>query len=381
MAGAWPGVIEAHRNRLSCVTTDTPVVTLLEGGTPLIPAPRLARRLGDHVDLYLKHEGLNPTASFKDRGMTVAVSKALERGATAGICASTGNTSASAAAYCARAGIQCAVIIPGGKIAQGKLAQVLRHGAKVFAVQGNFDAALRMVRAICSRTQVALLNSLNPDRIEGQKTAAFEVCDSLGRAPDYHALPVGNAGNITSYWKGYREYHASGQIAALPVMLGFQAAGAAPIVEDRIVENPETVATAIRIGNPARREEATRARDESGGLIQSVTDEEILAAYQLLASTEGIFAEPASAATVAGLCKLAAAGFFESSCGRRGRTVVVGVLTGHGLKDPETALRVDGGVIDVPDSVDAVLEFLQLPERPTTGAAARAEDHCDSKTN
>lgn len=373
MAEPWPGVIEAYRERLTCLAPNTPAVTLLEGGTPLLPAPRLAQHLGSHIELYLKCEGLNPTASFKDRGMTVALSAAVGLGATAGICASTGNTSASAAAYCARAGMQCAVIIPGGKIAQGKLAQAVRHGATVLAVQGNFDAALKLVREIAAKYEVALLNSLNPDRIEGQKTAAFEICDVLGRAPDFHALPVGNAGNITSYWRGYREYHAAGVIERLPVVLGFQAAGAAPLVEDRVFEAPETVATAIRIGNPARRDEAKQASAESGGCFASVTDEEILEAYQLLADTEGLFVEPASAATIAGLRRLAAAGYFESARPAAGRAVVVGVLTGHGLKDPDTALASPGQVVALPGSVDAVLEHVELTPRSSplsTGLAS-----------
>lgn len=365
MAGLWPGVIATYRHRLPRLPENAPVVTLLEGGTPLIPAPRLARHLGPHVDLYLKHEGLNPTSSFKDRGMTVALSAALGRGATAGICASTGNTAASAAAYCARAGVDCIVLIPEGKIAQGKLAQVLRHGARVFAVQGNFDAGLRIVRTLVERYQVALLNSLNEDRIEGQKTAAFEVCDALGRAPDFHALPVGNAGNITAYWRGYREYHAAGVTDSLPVLLGFQAAGAAPLVHGHPIEDPETVATAIRIGSPARWEEATRAAKESGGLFAAVTDEEILAAYQLLARTEGVFAEPASAATVAGLLKLASDGYFAARRAGRRRLTIVGVLTGHGLKDPATALQTGARPLEVPATVEAVTAHLDLQPRAT----------------
>jgi len=373
VAGMWPGVIATYRDRLPRLPEGAPVITLLEGGTPLIPAPRLAQRLGPDIDLYLKHEGLNPTCSFKDRGMTVALSAALARGATAGICASTGNTAASAAAYCARAGVDCIVLIPEGKIAQGKLAQVLRHGARVFAVQGNFDAGLQVVRTLVARYQVALLNSLNEDRIEGQKTAAFEVCDALGRAPDFHALPVGNAGNITAYWRGYREYRAAGVTDSLPVLLGFQAAGAAPMIHGHPIEEPETVATAIRIGNPARRDEAARAAKESGGLFAAVTDDEILAAYQVLAQTEGLFAEPASAATIAGLLKLAKDGYFAARRARGQRLTIVGVLTGHGLKDPAAALQTKARPLEVPATVEAVAAHLDLRPRPTEPTEQPAE--------
>jgi threonine synthase len=326
----WSGIIDRYRDRLP-VTESTPVITLREGNTPLIPAPRLAEWINPFLTLYLKFEGLNPTGSFKDRGMTLAVSKAAEEGKRLVMCASTGNTSASAAAYAARAGLKCAVLIPEGKIALGKLAQAAAHGAKVISIEGNFDQALTLVREISADEGIALVNSINPFRLEGQKTAAFEIVDTLGSAPDFHALPVGNAGNITAYWKGYTEYVDSGVSRRAPRMLGFQAAGAAPIVRGEPVLNPETVATAIRIGNPANWAEACVARDDSEGLIESVTDSEILEAYRKVASLEGIFAEPASGAAIAGLRKLASRGFFSEPA------VVVATLTGHGLKDPETA--------------------------------------------
>ena len=333
---AWRGVIEEYRDLLP-VSDATPVVTLLEGGTPLIPAPRLSERVGATV--HLKFEGANPTGSFKDRGMTLAISKAVEEGAKAVVCASTGNTSASAAAYAARAGATCVVLIPEGYIALGKLAQALIHGARVLQIRGNFDQALEIVRELGEHAPVTVVNSVNPYRIEGQKTGAFEVVDVLGDAPDYHCIPVGNAGNITAYWKGYLEYKAAGRSTRLPKMLGFQAAGAAPIVEGHPIENPETVATAIRIGNPASWYGATAAASESGGSITAVTDAEILEAYRYLASTESVFCEPASAASVAGLLK---SGVDEGSN-------VVCVLTGHGLKDPDIAI----GQIAVPIAVDA----------------------------
>ncbi len=325
------GVIERYRTLLP-VTRKTPVVTLLEGSTPLIRAKRLEKELGQKgLELYLKYEGVNPTGSFKDRGMTVAVSKALEEKARAVICASTGNTSASAAAYAGRAGLRCVVLVPKAKIALGKLAQALVHGADVVAINGNFDQALRMVVEISRTRRITLVNSINPNRIEGQKTAAFEICDDLG-VPDYHAIPVGNAGNITAYWKGYREYRAKGKISRLPKMIGFQALGASPIVQGRVFRNPKTVATAIRIGNPASWQSAVRAREESGGLIDTVTDREILSAYRMLASLEGIFVEPASAASVAGVLKLSRKKFFK-------KKRIVCVLTGHGLKDPDAAFK------------------------------------------
>ncbi len=326
---AWPGLIEAYRSRLP-VSASTPVVTLQEGATPLLPAAELSRRTG--CEVFLKVEGANPTGSFKDRGMTMAISKAVEEGAQAVICASTGNTSASAAAYAARAGLVCAVLVPRGKIAMGKLAQALVHGAKLLQVDGNFDDCLALASKLSIDYPVSLVNSVNQFRIEGQKTASFEIVDTLGDAPDIHCLPVGNAGNITAYWQGYREYAADGIGSRTPHMWGFQAAGSAPIVTGKVVEHPETIATAIRIGNPASWTKALAARDESGGRIDAVTDREILAAYRLLARSEAVFVEPASAASVAGLLKTAAAG--ELAPGQR----VVCTVTGNGLKDPEWAI-------------------------------------------
>jgi threonine synthase len=331
-------VIEEYREHLP-VSSATPVVSLLEGGTPLIEARRLSKQLGAKV--WLKVEGANPTGSFKDRGMTVAISKALEEGAKAVVCGSTGNTSASAAAYAARAGLTCVVLIPDGYIALGKLAQALVHGAKVVQVRGNFDRALALVRELAEKEPVTVVNSINPYRIEGQKTGAFEVVDILGDAPDVHCIPVGNAGNIVAYWKGYREYQDAGKVRHLPRMFGFQAAGAAPIVLGHPVEKPETIATAIRIGNPASWYGATAAASESGGLIGSVTDKEILEAYRFLAREESVFCEPASAAGVAGLLK----------AGVPAGSTVVCILTGHGLKDPDVAI----GQIAVPKAVDADL--------------------------
>jgi threonine synthase len=332
----WKGVIEQYRSFLP-VSDMTPVVTLLEGGTPLVPAPNLSGRVGARV--FLKVEGANPTGSFKDRGMTVAISKAVEEGAKAVVCASTGNTSASAAAYAARAGVTCAVLIPDGYIALGKLAQALIHGARVLQIRGNFDSALDIVRQLGERAPVTIVNSINPYRIEGQKTGAMEIVDALGDAPDVHCIPVGNAGNITAYWKGYREYQDAGLVSRLPRMLGFQAAGAAPIVLGHPVEQPETVATAIRIGRPASWYGATAAASESGGGIFAVSDDEILEAYRYVAQCESIFCEPASAASVAGLLKVGVP---------EGATVVC-VLTGHGLKDPDIAIS----QIAVPTTVDA----------------------------
>ncbi len=328
----WKGIIREYQDFYH-YEHDAHIVTLLEGSTPLIPAPRLAERINPDISLYLKYEGLNPTSSFKDRGMTNAISRAVEAGSKAVICASTGNTSAAAAAYAACAGIKAFVLIPDGKIAFGKLAQAMIHGSTVIQVLGNFDQALKLVREISEKYPITLVNSLNPHRIEGQKSAAFEVCDVLGSAPDYHALPVGNAGNITAYWAGYKAYKDAGKIGSLPKMIGFQASGAAPIVHGRVVENPETVATAIRIGNPASWKQAEAARDESGGLIEMVTDEEILQAYQLVASLQGVFCEPASAASIAGVIKKSNEGYFDK--GAR----VVCTLTGHGLKDPDTAIN------------------------------------------
>jgi threonine synthase len=325
----WRGIIAEYASRLP-VPDDVPVVSLGEGGTPLLPAPVLSELTGCKV--YLKVEGANPTGSFKDRGMTVAVTLAAARGAHTVICASTGNTSASAAAYAARAGLACAVLVPRGGVAVGKLAQALVHGARLLQVDGNFDDCLEIVRKLAADYPVALVNSVNPERLQGQKTASFEIVDALGDAPDAHCLPVGNAGNIAAYWLGYREYLASGRATKAPRMLGFQAAGAAPIVTGHPVLNPVTVATAIRIGNPASWQLAKDARDESGGVIASVTDEQILSAYRLLAQREGVFGEPAAAAGVAGLLQACSAGQIEP------RSIVVCTITGHGLKDPDTAV-------------------------------------------
>jgi len=336
------GVIHRYRQFLP-VSDSTPVISLSEGSTPLIHSPRLSEKAG--AEVYLKFEGLNPTGSFKDRGMTVAISKAVEDGAKTVICASTGNTSAAAAAYAARAGIQCAVILPAGKIAIGKLAQAFVYGAKVVAIRGNFDDALRIVREFGGIDGVAIVNSINPHRIEGQKTASFEIIEDLGDAPDIHILPVGNAGNITAYWKGYREVHAAGRSTRLPKMVGFQAAGSAPIFFNQPIEKPDTIATAIRIGNPASWHAANNAVSESGGCIDIVTDEEILAAQAWLAANEGIFVEPASAASVAGLLKCQSNARCSScpfaSALRTGAKVVL-TVTGHGLKDTETAVKFGG---------------------------------------
>lgn len=330
---SWRGVIEEFREHLPVRGTTT-VVTLLEGNTPLIPAPRLSKALGAGREVFLKYEGLNPTGSFKDRGMTVAISLAVERGAHTVICASTGNTSAAAAAYATRAGIRCAVLLPAKKIARGKLAQALMHGARAIALKGNFDDALRVVRELGDEPGIAIVNSINPDRIEGQKSAAFEIVRDLGDAPEIHALPVGNAGNITAYWKGYREFFEKGIARKMPAMFGFQAAGAAPIVIGKPVKKPETIATAIRIGDPASWEGASAAIRDSGGHIGIVTDKEILAAHYWLASNEGVFVEPASAAGVAGLMKLAAGPERPIPEGAR----IVITVTGHGLKDPDVAI-------------------------------------------
>ena len=343
------GVIERYRQYLP-ITDKTPVISLLEGSTPLIPAPRLAEALGIELDVFLKYEGMNPTGSFKDRGMTVAVSKAIEEGAKAVICASTGNTAAAASAYAARAGIHALVLLPAGSVALGKVSQALAYGAKVIAIEGSFDRALELVLEACERFPVQLVNSLNPYRIEGQKTASFEIVDDLGCAPDFHFIPVGNAGNITAYWLGYREYHGHGK-CDLPKMMGFQAEGAAPIVRGYRVEDPKTIATAIKIGNPASWKRAEAARDESGGMIDLVTDDEIIEAYKMLARREGVFAEPASGASVAGLAKCIRKGFFAD---KQGATVVC-VLTGHGLKDPERAIKTSPEIPTVPATLDAVV--------------------------
>ncbi|MCX6450436.1 MAG: threonine synthase [Actinobacteria bacterium] len=340
-AHQWRGVIEEYRHRLP-VSSKTPIISLCEGGTPLVHAQTLSEMLDN--DVWLKVEGANPTSSFKDRGMTMAMSKAAEDGAKAVICASTGNTSASAAAYATKAGMRPVVLVPDGKIAMGKLAQAIAHGAVLLQVQGNFDDCLNLARELSDNYPVALVNSVNPFRIEGQKTASFEVVDMLGDAPDLHVLPVGNAGNITAYWKGYKEYYNDGMSKKLPQMWGFQAAGAAPIVRGEVVTNPETIATAIRIGNPASWKQAVDARDSSGGLIDSVTDEEILSAYRFVSNKEGIFVEPSSAAGIAGLIKKQSEGKLP-----KGKKIVI-TVTGNGLKDvawvldqaaPPTVIPVD----------------------------------------
>ncbi len=349
----YKGLIERYRKYLP-VTDKTPVVSLCEGNTPLIYSCRLSEKTG--LKVYLKYEGLNPTGSFKDRGMTMAISKAAEKGAKVVMCASTGNTSASAAAYAARCGMKCCVLIPDGNIAMGKLAQAMIHKAQVIAIKGNFDDALELVKDVTSKHPIELVNSINPFRIEGQKTAAFEIVDDLGDAPVFHAIPVGNAGNITAYWKGYKEYHAEGKSTTLPQMLGFQAAGSAPIVHNRIIPHPETIATAIKIGNPASWTQAVAARDGSKGTIDLVTDEEILQAYQLLAGEDGVFCEPASAASVAGILKLAAQGYFKHS---QGGTVVC-TLTGHGLKDPSNAMKCVHAPVVVEADIKAILKEIGL---------------------
>jgi threonine synthase len=351
-ASRWPGVIGAYPERMP-VSAAAEVVTLGEGGTPLLPAPRLSRRTG--CEVYLKVDGANPTGSFKDRGMTVAVTDALARGKKGVLCASTGNTSASAAAYAARAGLACAVLIPRGKIALGKLAQAVAHGARILQIDGNFDDCLELARKTAADYPVAeLVNSVNPTRIAGQASAAYEICDELGRAPDVHCLPVGNAGNITAYWAGYRAYHRDGLVSELPRMFGYQAAGAAPLVHGEPVKNPETIATAIRIGAPASWGAAIIAKEQSGGRFAAVTDEDILHAYRLLAAMEAVFVEPASAASVAGLLQSTADGTLP-----RG-SLVVCTVTGHGLKDPDTALLAAPEPVVVPIDPAAVADALEL---------------------
>lgn len=347
------GIIERYRRYLP-VTPNTPIISLCEGNTPLIPARYLPQRLGVDVQVYFKFEGLNPTGSFKDRGMTMAVSKAVERGAKAILCASTGNTSASASAYAARAGIQCAVLIPEGKIALGKLAQALMHGARVIQIKGNFDHALHLAREISQSHPIALVNSVNPDRIEGQKTASFEIVETLGDAPDIHCIPVGNAANIAAYWKGYQEYASEKRSTTIPRMWGFQASGAAPIVHNRVFDKPETLATAIRIGNPASWKLATSAMEQSQGRCDEVTDDEIIAAYQFLATREGVFAEPSSAASVAGLIKSAEKGLVPKG------VRIVCTLTGHGLKDPDTATKIHVIPAPVAPDIAAVVRAIGL---------------------
>ena len=337
------GVIEWFREFLPPCNA---VISLGEGNTPLVFSPKLSARVGRGCDVFVKNEGLNPTGSFKDRGMTVAVSRAIDRGVRALICASTGNTSASAAAYAARAGIPCAVVLPAGKIASGKLIQAIAHGAKIVAIDGNFDDALRIVRQLGEQKEFAIVNSINPDRIAGQKTAAFEIVDDLCDAPDFHLLPVGNAGNITAYWAGYREYQTHGRSTKSPAMIGFQAAGAAPIFHDNVISNPETIASAIRIGDPASWKQARAAMDESKGDVDVVTDQEILAAQSWLAQNEGIFVEPASAASIAGL--------LNWSQKFRERSQIVCTVTGHGLKDPDSIKSKMGNLEPVPAKIDNV---------------------------
>ncbi len=346
----WRGIIEEYRDRMP-VSADTPIVTLREGGTPLIHSEHLSELTG--CEVHVKFDGSNPTGSFKDRGMTMAISKAKEAGAEAVICASTGNTSAAAAAYAAKAGLTAGVIVPAGKIAMGKLAQALVHGAKVIQIDGNFDQALTICRRLAETYPVELVNSVNPYRIDGQRTGAWEIVDQLGRAPDVHIMPVGNAGNITAYWRGYREYAADGLTGTLPVMRGYQAAGAAPIVQGHPVEKPQTIATAIRIGNPASWEHAVAAAEESSGSIRAVTDREIMAAFRLIAR-HGVFAEMASAASVAGLLQLQEAGELDPG------QVVVCVLTGHGLKDPEWAISGAADPVTIPADVEAAAGALEL---------------------
>lgn len=346
------GVIERYQEFMP-ITDKTPIISLNEGNTPLILAEALPGLLKlKNIRIYYKFEGLNPTGSFKDRGMTMAISKAVEEGSKAVMCASTGNTSASAAAYASRCGLKCYVLIPEGKIAKGKLIQAYRYGARTIMIKGNFDQALELVKEMTQDGKITLVNSINPFRIEGQKTAAFEIVDDLGDAPEYHVIPVGNAGNITAYWKGYKEYKKAGKSTQLPKMLGFQAAGAAPIVHGAPVAHPETLATAIRIGNPASWQSAVAARDESGGLIDLVTDEEITWAYRFIAEREGVFAEPASAASVAGVIKLAKRNFFEEG------TRIVLTLTGSGLKDPDFALSFDDKIEVAEPTHDSVMEVL-----------------------
>jgi len=352
----WQGVIRHYKEHLP-IKKDECIVTLLEGNTPLIPSRRLAGEIGKGVEVFFKFEGLNPTGSFKDRGMTMAISHALEEGANAVICASTGNTSASASAYAARAGMKCYVLIPEGKIALGKLSQAMMHGSVVVQLDGNFDQALDIVKELGEKFKVEIVNSINPFRIEGQKTASFEICDVLNGPPDQHFLPVGNAGNITAYWKGYKEYYKLGKIDRLPHMNGFQAAGSAPIVLGHPVKNPETVATAIRIGNPASWKSAEQARDESEGMIDMVTDEEILKAYKYMATSEGVFCEPASAAGVAGLLKMKQKG--ANFSGQK----IVCTLTGHGLKDPDNAIKMSAPTIKLPARLETVVDALKLEKR------------------
>jgi len=351
----WKGIIEAYRQYLP-VNENTPIITLHEGNTPLVKADNLSKEVAPNLNLqiYLKYEGLNPTGSFKDRGMTMAISKAKENGKEAVICASTGNTSASAAAYAAKAGMRAYVLLPKGAVAIGKLSQAMVYGAKIIAVMGNFDDALEIVREIGEKYPVEVVNSVNPYRIEGQKTAAFEICDYLEEAPDFHFIPVGNAGNITAYWKGYKEYHQLGKVKKLPRMIGWQAEGAAPIVKGFPMKNPQTIATAIRIGNPYSWQPALQAARESNGFVDAVSDDEILYAYKLVASTEGVFCEPASAASVAGVIKSVKKGLFK------GGEVITCTLTGNGLKDPDTVIKASEKPVELPPNLEEIARFLEL---------------------
>ena len=355
MGCKWKGIIEAYRQYLP-VNENTPIITLHEGNTPLIKADNLSKEIAPNLNLqiYLKYEGLNPTGSFKDRGMTMAISKAKENGKEAVICASTGNTSASAAAYAAKAGMRTYVLLPKGAVAIGKLSQAMVYGAKIIAVMGNFDDALEIVREIGEKYPVEVVNSVNPYRIEGQKTAAFEICDFLEEAPDFHFIPVGNAGNITAYWKGYKEYHQLGKVKKLPRMIGWQAEGAAPIVKGFPIKNPQTIATAIKIGNPYSWQPALQAARESNGFIDAVSDDEILYAYKLVASTEGVFCEPASAASVAGVIKSVKKGLFK------GGEVITCTLTGNGLKDPDTVIKASEKPVELPPNLEEIARFLEL---------------------
>lgn len=349
---AWNGLLREYREYLP-ITDKTPLITLHEGNTPLIKAEKIGKELGG-IELYFKYDGLNPTGSFKDRGMVMAVAKALEDGSKAIMCASTGNTSASAAAYAARSGIQCIVVIPDGNIALGKLAQALMYGAKVIAIKGNFDEALKAVVDITNKYPITLVNSINPFRLQGQKTSAFEICDTLGKAPDYLAIPVGNAGNISAYWMGFKEYKENGKVSNLPKMIGFEAEGSAAIVQNRVIENPQTLATAIKIGNPASWKLAVNAANESNGFIDSVTDDEILEAYKMLTREEGIFAEPASAASLAGVIKTYKVGKLKKG------DVVVSVLTGNGLKDPDNAIKICNAPIKVDNNIEEIRKAIGI---------------------
>lgn len=349
---AWNGLLREYREYLP-ITDKTPLITLHEGNTPLIKAEKIGKELGG-IELYFKYDGLNPTGSFKDRGMVMAVAKALEDGSKAIMCASTGNTSASAAAYAARSGIQCIVVIPDGNIALGKLAQALMYGAKVIAIKGNFDEALKAVVDITNKYPITLVNSINPFRLQGQKTSAFEICDTLGKAPDYLAIPVGNAGNISAYWMGFKEYKENGKVSNLPKIIGFEAEGSAAIVQNRVIENPQTLATAIKIGNPASWKLAVNAANESNGFIDSVTDDEILEAYKMLTREEGIFAEPASAASLAGVIKTYKTGKLKKG------DVVVSVLTGNGLKDPDNAIKICNAPIKVDNNIEEIRKAIGI---------------------